>query len=468
MRKYFFIFFILAVLVSVSFASSRELKNNFYYNIPAESAKCFNMNLPSDIGVYEDDRVTVNVTTDAETNIKFIEIATSPQNPVVVPLCFFSFNRKAGGFSNYTILLDSEKSNQEIIRGGFCVSESKDTATGIPKHNVCDFIIKDEKIFDVFFQYGDRTPMQKGKIGKMPVRLYSQNKMDIELSVESSLDIEPKNYLVHLDPRKAQTVEFEAAPEKSGNYPIKITAEAVINGEKCDSEKIPFCKRQIEGTVVVDSIGLQGWHFYVTPQSYSTFSNKPIPYTAVVENHDEEREFQVELKLPEGLRSGFTTASIKLGPGGKKEFNIEIIPEVAAPQEFEIQFFARADVEKIINSQLSFRDTEKSINGYWSDIRDNVSPDLRPVVEAELRSFLSDYRENGIELNEYGEILDLLEKAEAGQPVLIKQQNITETKGAKKIQPFSPYFILVPIIIILAFVFVLFYKRSRNSAEDEF
>ncbi len=461
---------IMVVLSAVSLSQARELKNDFYFTIQPDSSKCFNIRLPSDMGVYEDDRVKIVVDSKAESNIKFIEVSASPSNQVSVPLCFSSENMKERNFANYSIKISSEKSGEEIVTGGFCVSSNKtDFATGRPETNPCDFIIKDEKLFDIFFQYGDRMPVKKDTTAKIPVRAYSQNKLDLELAVKSGLDMEPKNQLLKLEPRKWETFYFEIPPAKAGNYPIELTAHAVIDGKLCDSEILPFCKKTISTTAMIDSLGLQGWHLYVTPSSYSAFNTLPIPYSAVIENYGEDAEFSLELKLPKGLISEFEKEKVVIPSGGKKEFLINITPQIISAENFEIGFVAKGDIEKTARSYLSFRDTEENINSYWSEIRDSLTPETRIAIDAKIRDFVTKYREKGIDAKEYEELLSLLEKAK-GEIFVGDIKKIAETGNRPTIKSTDPFNPLIPIISVIAAVFLVsavFYIRNRNKNQEE-
>lgn len=461
-----FVFFLVA-----SLGSARELRNNFYFTMPPDSAKCFSVSLPSDINLYEEDRITINTTTDAETNIKYIEVSASPENQVTVPLCFFSFGRKEGDFSNYTILLDSGKTNTEEIKGGFCILAGREgTATGRPPANICDFIIMDEKLFDVFFQYGDRTPLKKETPGKIPVRAYSQNKLDLELTIESNVDIQPKSQLIRLEAGKWTTFEFEAPALKQGNYNIELIAEVVVNGTFCDSKRLPFCKKQISSTLQVDTNGLEGWYFYVTPTSYAAYNSMPVEYTATIENYGDDRDFSVEVSLPKGLTSGFTKAVERVPAFGKKDFVVSVVPQAGAHQTYEIGFKATGDSEKVVKSYLNFRDTEGRLNEYWSDIRDNVDPELRPVLEAQIRDFLNEYRQKGIDTEEYASLLELLQKAEKGENVTLskgKQEASIPPEKNRRSQPLNPYFVVTPLLAVVLIIGVFFYLKRRGSVEKE-
>ena len=450
--------------INPSIASARDLKNNFYFTMPPDSSKCLTVNLPSDIGVYEDDRIRINITSDAETNIKFIDVAASPTNLVTVPLCFLSTGRMEGDFSSYLISIVSDKSGLEVVKGGFCInSNTTRTATGRPQGSICDLIIRDEKFFDVFFQYGDRIPAKKDSPIKIPVRVYSQNKLDIELTVKSDLEIEPKNQIVRLEPRKWTTFEFTAPPVKAGNYNIDLTAEAVVNGNFCDSKRIPFCKKEISSTIMVDSAGLSGWYFYVTPTSYSAFDTRPVDYTATIENYGDTQDFTVDVKLPEGLASDFTKTKEAIPSLGQRDFKISISPQIASPESFEIDFTAKADSEKTAKSYLSFRDTEARIKAYWSNIRDTILPELRPVIDAKIQSFISSYREKGINTEEYQQLLDLLESAKGQifvgniQPL---KYNVSSRQPIKKLVPINPYILIIPLAVVLIIVTVLLYARK--------
>ena len=458
---------VLGISLGASLSEARELRNNFYFSLPPDSAKCFNVRLTSDINVYEEDRVIINVTTDAETNIKFINVSASPQNQVIVPLCFFSFNRQAGDFSNYAITIFSEKSGIETIKGGFCVANSTAVASGRPEKNPCEFIIRDEKLFDIFFQHGDTAQIKKDTPGKIPIIAYSPNDIDLELTMQGNLNVTPKNHFLRLEKGKRSTFNFEVAPTSPGNYEINLTAEAVVNGKFCDSKKMPFCKKEISAAIGVDTIGLKGWHFYVAPVSYSVFNLRPIQYSATIENYENEREFSLELKLPAGLTSDFTKNTTRIASQERKEFPIDITPQDSSPKNYEIEFIATGDSERSLKSYLSVRDTEARVNDYWSGIRDSVAIDLRPAVEVNIRNFLENYRQDGIDTEEYAGLIDLMQKAERGENISVQIRNITGTLPPKKSEPINPILIIAPVIVIIFIVLIIFYTRARKSKKED-
>ncbi len=470
-KKVCIIVVVIGLLSIISLSEARELKNNFYFTLQPDSSKCINIRLPSDVNLYDEDRVTINISTEATANLKFIDVLTSPYNPVNVPLCFLSSGMKDGDYSNYSITLSSSKGSSETVSGGFCIfSDDTKIAIGRPETNICDFIIKDEKLFDLSFQYGDRIPLSKDKPGKVPIRLYSQNKLDLELNVKSDVDVEPKTQTVRLEPRKWTTFDFEVPRLKQGNYPLTLTADVVVNGTYCDSKKIPFCRKEISSTLMVDSLGLQGWYLYVTPQSYSAYDTKPVPYSAVIENYGDSQEFSLELKLPDGLVSDFEKSKAIIESQGKKEFLINITPQTISAGNFEIGFIAKGNDEKSVKSYLSFRDTEANIKSYWSDIRDKVSPELRPVIDAKIRDFLKSYRENGINVEEYQALLSLLEQAKGqvfggdlGKVVSNQTKNRPEIKSTRSIDPLIIVMAIVLIIITLSLIFYVKIKGSNKT-----
>ena len=471
-RKIIFLAIVFSLVIGLS--QARELKNNFYFTVQPDSSKCITIRLPADVNVYEEDRVQINMSTDAQANLKFIDVLTSPYNHVTVPLCFETQNNKNGDYFNYTITLSSQKGGRETVSGGFCVfSNSSKIAVGRPSANICDFIIKDEKLFDVSFQYGDRIPMKKNSPGKIPVRLYSQNKLDLELTIKSDVNIEPKAHTVRLEPRKWTAFDFETPALKAGNYPLTLTAEVVVNGTYCDSEKIPFCKKEISSTLMVDNLGLQGWYLYATPLSHSAYDTKSIPYSVVIENYGDTREFGLEIKLSKGLSSDFEKTKISIESQEKKEFIVNISPQVASPENFEIEFIAKADVEKSVKSYLSFKDTEANIKAYWTDIRDKVATELRPVIDLKIREFLTSYKEKGMNVEEYQALLDLLEQAKGqvfigdiGKKLVNKTNARPEIKSLKGIDPLIVVSSVVSVIIVISLVFYLKIKKSENKGEE--
>ena len=460
--------FFLAISVASSLANARELKNNLYLSLSPNSAKCFNLRLPFDIFVYNEDRIIINITTEAETNIKFINVSASPNNQVIVPLCFFSFNKQEGDYFNYTINIFSEKSGTETVRGGFCITNNTGAAIGRPEKSPCDFIIKDEKLFDIGFNYGDIIQIKKDVPSKIPLWAQSPNKLDLELTVQSNVGATPISYLLRLESGKRIPFNLDVPPLKQGNYQINLTADVVIDGKYCDSKKLPFCKKEISTNVLVDSIGLKGWYFYVVPASYSAFSSRPIEYTAVIENYESDRDFTLEVKSPQGLSSDFTKSTVKIGSQQRKEFLINITPTDLTPNNYEIEFIATGDVDRSVKSYLSVRDTERIVNNYWSNVRDQVALDLRPALEVSVRNFLDDYRKNGMDTEEYASLLDLLEKAKRGENVSVQIRNISSTlPPTRRQEPINPILIIAPIIVIIFIVSLLFYSRSRKNNQEE-
>ena len=470
-RKSLPLVFWLALVLLLSISDARELKNNFYSTLQPDSSKCITIKLPVDINLYEEDRVVINLSTQAEANIKFIDVLTSPYNPVNVPICFLSSNKKEGEYFNYSISLSSENTGTEILKGGFCIrSNSSKVAIGRPEANICDFIIKDEKLFDIAFQYGDRIPLTKNKPGKIPVRLYSQNKLDLELSVKSDVGIEPTNQVVRLEPSKPAIFEFEAPALKQGSYPIVLTAEVVVNGTLCDSGKIQFCKKEVSSTLMVDTLGLQGWYIYSTPTSYSAYSAKSIDYNLAIENYGEPREFSAKLNIPKGLISTFQGTKVFIETGGKKELTIPISIQDLTPQNYEIEFLVSGDTEKSVKSYLSFRDTEENVKAYWSDIRDSILPELRPLLDSKVQNYLNGYREKGLDMEEYQELLGLLEQAK-GQVFVgdlnSKLTNRTDRPSIKSSKPFDPLFVIVIVVVIIVLISLIFYIKIKNRLPEK-
>lgn len=451
-------------LASLAAAPAQALNDNLYFTVAQNSSACFDVSLPLDLDTLETDYYIINVSTDFPMNLKFINTSAAAGNIVKVPLCFISRGMDEGDFAYYKILSHSGR-HARRWSGGVCVSEISDVdyIPGGPSgdESPCDLINGNEDLFYIGFL----QPVKWAPTGSelnYTIMVRSMENITLELSAEG-LEYRFSRRIVETSSTgKLETVDLTVGvPAKYGRYPLTVRARMKFKGEYC---YLPFCMRETNATLLAGALGGMGWSATLFPGYISSSSAKPIPYTAVIRNQEEEDVFEASLELPAGFETDWIPRSAVIGRGEYEMFNFTVTPpDEIKTHEITLKVTAGGE-EREYKSYLSVRGIEGDVKREWNSLRNNVSDSrLRSEIEQRVSQFLSQ-QGKGFGLEEYMSIKNLLSSARSGDGVSPPTGDNRTVAPPTEWDPLQIVFILVPIAVILVLI-LLFFRKSIKTAE---
>ena len=238
-----------------------------------------------------------------------------PANPVTVPICFSTENRKKGDEGRLRISLEAPERNVSF-EYGICVSEFEDAEIIMSSSNPC---AATEQHTDIFTMDMLQKELYAKAGGTAATDLVISSDMDISVSLEKengpSMNIEmttvrlPGDEMVHID---------MDAPSEPGDYPFAITGS--VNG--CDS---PSCTKRVEGTLHVNE-ERTGFDINLAPKNRNIIGIRSATYYLTIENFEETGVFSVALDKGDGLDSDMDSMDITIAGGTKRVIGVVVIP----------------------------------------------------------------------------------------------------------------------------------------------
>ncbi len=446
MKKIIFVF-LLAVLVPSVYA----WEPNFYFTVPPNGEKCFDFNIPKDFNTGSEDRYQINITSDLPVNLNFIETYASTKNNIDLPICFSAKNRNESEFGYYKIFLKS-KSKERILKGGICISSLDDVDVVNKQAEPCDLINSHNNLFSASLS-PSQVITSPEKQTKISLRLLSSEDIDIEIRPETNINLIDKTpRIVRLERGRVKTEVFDFVAPKKGEYNFSVDLAAIVNREYCN---FPFCKLRLDTTVSVDGVKKTGWDMSVFPISHSVNRLEPTEFLVTIDNHEDDKDFIIDAIVPQGLRTDFRQTTINVKKDEQKDVLVRVVPENLDQKLYTLAFTAQADRQEVEQAYLS----------------------VGEIITDTCRKFPI--------LCQGGKIPNLGGCTLKGTSLintscLINQQtggptpgfNLTNGQGNQPTpEPtggINPLLVVIPIlIIILAFVYLFYRKKSESVIEVE-
>ena len=308
-------FILMLAFLALSTVPAASAQQNLYLALNPDSTICDTITF----GGYGKGEYTLEIDDPGYPDSPWVDIhrasfIAGPDNPVTVPLCFSTENRKNGDEAILRLRLETPEQNLSFDYG-ICVSEFED-ADVIVSSSPC---AATEQHTDIFTMDMLQKELYAKAGGIAAADLVISSDMDISVSLEKesgpSMNIEMTT--VHLPGEEMVHIDMDA-PSEPGDYPFAITGS--VNG--CDS---PSCTKRVEGTLHVNE-ERTGFDINLAPKNRNIIGIRSATYYLTIENFEETGVFSVALDKGDGLDSDMDSMDITIAGGTKRVIGIVVIP----------------------------------------------------------------------------------------------------------------------------------------------
>jgi len=449
-----------------------RLTDGLYFTVaPNFTAEVYFI-LPDDLGTGQG-KADYYVTTDSNwsTDLTQQTISTEENNTVITPIRFFSWDKKEGDCSNYTVKISAPGlSLSRTWRGGVCLSKYADADIAKPGKDPGSVLDSNADIFSLGFSSYTKT-VRPGDVS-VELLLQSQANLTIDVSVESSLPFGQKSFVVQTSQSsQRKTLLLNASNILSGTYDIKATGKA----RACPMDS---CTRQASMRFTVsDSEPQEGFSVSLFPENLAIKKLEPVTYRLTLQNnYAEERAFVVNLEKPLDLDSSLILDTFTVPGLSERTVEFTVTPRNQTGF-YEIKATASSKgVNRLASAYLSVNEMVSDAYRNVESIKSIANSSLDASVDRTVRNWYSSYSKgDGQNLTEYKNLQDALDSARR-QALAGQGQNQTgpgqvpdnipeeETEPA----PFNFWIILVPAALGLGVLLVLLLLRKRKGNGQEF
>ncbi len=450
---------LLAFIVLLPQASALQAGESLYISLPPEQVQCVQFQLPDDSGVFTSGLFDYELRSTAEWgDLTEQTVTTDENNTVRVPMCFSSFGRSEGECSRtYSVSIASPDLDvSRSFGGGVCVSSIPDIdfvpASQDPPENPMDALNDNADIFSIgFLQEVVYTDS-----GEATLALLAESYASVTLDIFAE-GLDPENMAVELSPKNPkQSIEF--TKQGTGSVVVKARIRG-CSGSHCYGEASAEV-REKAGTELV------GFSLSLLPRSLNVKRLDPVKYELVITNYGQEAEFKVELALPEGMESPFSSQSLSID--GSESIRFEV-----TPQKESAQYQLLAKVTSLGNSKqaTAYLSTNELLTDALREAEEvkRQNPDASGEVDEQLDSWYESYKSKayGEELEEYEGFKSALESM---KPPTDQENQTRQTPAPSQPLPEeepADYTVLIITALVLAAVAVWAVVIRKRSGRKE-
>ncbi len=469
------------ILMIVFLPAVSALENNQYFTIdPNETAHCIpiEVKLPQELGIS-----FVNETKEAviEAESPWLKISYNKVtiNPGVLnknPLCFYPPSMEEGKYTYFKVKVYSSDLNlSSEAKGGFCVSRHEDVDSGIDAGadtDICRAMSDNSDIFDIHFK-DDITFAAPGDRVSKTVYVTSYADVDINLRLVTSMetDFSPVTVSTSQDHPTSMKKIRVLAPSSEDNYTMRIIGEM----EGCNSE---FCAKEAESVLKVkENYTPTGFSASVVPRNINLKNEQPTDFRVIVNNYDSRKEFRISASSDPQTEIEPENATRMIGEGEEETFRFTVDIDSGDQKLYKLYFKIRTeDGEKLLTAYLSVGELMSDAQRDIEDIRTSAKDkETRDDIEEAFRNWKNSYEssEYGEETGDYGDFKKEIENAR-GEDTGDNGDSGGDIGGGEETPPqdtgsggFDWILLVVPVIIVVAVVFIFVMYRKSKVVESE-
>ena len=440
MKAALIIFSLLSLFLMTS--SEAALKDGTNFAIKPDSIRCISTEVPDDfgaVGLLTSFYVTSNC--GEWCDFTGSTVLTDPGNPVSIPVCLNTFGKQVNETKKIRFTI-SARGKQKDYNYGICVAPQEDQDIG--SGNPCAVVNVNQKYFEIKTE--QIIYAEPNKETEYEIEVYSTLKLELDITVQET----GKTFKVTTVPQQKTVLKDKITVKQDTSLNVK----AVVSG--CT---IPSCTKTSSSLVTIQKIPEYAktsgnFSLSLMPESATTKKSQPVKYYLEIKNYGEEKEYSVELKLPEGLKSTFNTT--KKSVRNSEDFTIEIEPTGSEPF-YTFTVDVRGQALKSVQGTLSVNELANDLS------RAKTTDVLDPDALSNINAVLVNTRDSSLadDLKSFSDL--------ANKPKDVTQ--IVETASSKKSAPkkeggFDMTTIaLIIAVVVLAGVFVMF-KMRKKPAQD--
>lgn len=301
-----------AVLTLFTIVSGADaaLRDGTNFAIRPDTLKCASIEVPDDFG-------PVGAPTTFEIKSNCLEwcdftsatVFTDPGNPTSIPVCFNTFNKEVNQTKQIKFSIQA-RSKEKAFNYGICVANQQDQDSG--SGNPCNVVNSNQKYFEIRME--PITYVQDGE-AEYEIQVYSPLSLELDVTVEQtgkvfSLTTKPQEKIVLRDKIKGITKD------------TILDVKAVVKG--CG---LPSCTKTASTLVSAQKPIPASGNFSATlmPEAATTKKGLPAKYYLEIRNYGDEKDYTIQLSLPQGLKSSFNSTTKTIS--NRENILIEITPE---------------------------------------------------------------------------------------------------------------------------------------------
>jgi hypothetical protein len=458
-----------AVAVVLLFAPAQALKltDGLYFTVLPNSTAEVYFILPDDVGAGMG-KADYFITTASNwsTDLTQETQSTEENNTIIIPIRFFSSDKREGDCSNYTVSVSSPQLGiSRSWRGGVCLSKYSDVdivrkAAATPQA-VLDTLNENADLFSVGFRAYEKT-VTPGSFS-VELLLQSQAGLSIDITADSPL-LEKTSFFVQTGrAAELKTVLLEGNAASPGIYDIKVTAKA----RNCS---LGSCTKQASMRLVVsDSAPKGGYSVSIFPENLDIKNLVPIPYSFTVQNnYGQEVSFLARLEKPLDLDSSFIVETLAIPALSETAVNFTVTPRNQTGL-YEIKVIVSAnDLEKEDSAYLSVNEMVSDVYRNADNVKSGANSSVKASVDSKVRSWYSSYSksEYGSNTTAYSSVQDAIQSAKSVPEEEVTEENQTEDADDQESQSNPLGIIVIPVVIGAGVLAALLFLRKRKGKDS--
>ncbi len=435
-----FVLFSFILLVFSGWASA-ELRDGTNIALRPESIRCTSAILPDDFGPIGV-QTEFNLRSDCAEWCDFTAATfyTDPANPVSIPICVNTFGRQVNQTRQIKFTVNAQGKEKEF-NYGICVSgqEDQDSGAGDP----CSVVSLTQKYFEIKME--PVTYIQAGAEGEYEIQVYSPAKLDLEITVAET----------------GKTFSFTTKPQEKMilRDRIKITTDTILNVKAVVKGcSLQGCTKTASTLLTTQEPPAASGNFSVSilPESAISKKGQPVKFYLEIKNYGEEREYSINLTLPQGLKSIFNSTAKSVN--SRENIIIEVTPE-GSEGLYTFTVSVRGQVEKAIQASLSVNEAAGDLKRISSTqaLDSKTINDINSAILKTRDSTVAD------DLKAFTDFSVRVSNKTESAPQLASEK---KPKGKQETGP-DMTIILIVVVVVAALVIFLFFKRSRKETASD-
>jgi len=242
---------------------------------------------------------------------------SGPDNPVIIPVCFSTRNRRVGDY----VLLRSTLETPEGITThdyGICVSRNEDADVVESDRNPCETTSLYTDLFSIGFVESEKFSAPGQKVA-FTLLVSSEFDAQIILDKESGPAMEIGVTTVQMPGQQSVGISMDA-PSQAGDYPF--TLKAKVSG--CNQTS---CVKSVTGILhVAQPSNLEGFRVELAPQNKNIVGTQTATFSLTVRNLDAQQIFSISIDMPSQLNTDFKPLQASIGRGASRTIEFSVAP----------------------------------------------------------------------------------------------------------------------------------------------
>jgi hypothetical protein len=357
---------------------------------------------------------------------------SGPSNPVIVPVCFSTENRRVG---DEVVLHFTLETPEEDIRYdyGICVSRHEDVDVIVSGDDPCKASSSHTDVFNADLVESEKYAVPGERV-TYTLLLSSEFDMSVLLDRETGPKMNISSTRVTMPGEHAVDIVIDS-PQEPADYVFTIAARAA----GCDD---PSCLKRVSGILhVAREPGLKGFRVELSPKNKNVVGIQAATFYITVHNFEAVQDFRVNVELDPSLDTDFNPLEVRVGKDKSKQVDFTVIPGSAEHKLYIIRAEAEA-ADGMKKTAESFLTVEEPV----SDAKRFAEKDPGLLPDAD--DYANQYRA-GANLDDWQDIQDLGRTSEDdGEPLPDGQP-----------APLNWLFIAAAVVAVASIIFFI-YKRT--------